>query len=107
MKQRSLTTRIWLPPGALPNSVIRKLSRKIFEEYRWFRPMRYGGPFLDKRVDPEHLDYDALVAYYERFHDITVAARTDRDFFLIYPARNPERPYIGSITWMTSIKEAV
>jgi hypothetical protein len=106
MRQRYLTTRIWLPPGIPTGSVIRQFYRKVFEEYRWFRPMRYARAFLDKPLDPEHIDYDALVAYYEKYQDITVAARTDRDFFLIFPTKPSEPPYAGGITWETSVKEA-
>jgi hypothetical protein len=62
MKQRSLTTKIRLPPGIPSGSVIREFYRKVFEEYRWFRPMRYARAFLDKPLDPDHIDYDALVA---------------------------------------------
>jgi hypothetical protein len=106
MKQRHLTTEIWLPPGVPTSSVIREFYRRVFEEYRWFRPVRYARAFLDKRLDPDHIDYDALVAYYEEYKNITVAAKTDRDFFLIYPARTAARPYIGGITWDTSVREA-
>jgi hypothetical protein len=106
MKLRYLTTELWLPPGVPPGSVIRVFYRRAFEEYRWFRPMRYARAFLDKGLDPDHIDYDALVAYYEEYKNITVAARTDRDFLVIYPARESARPYTGSITWETSVKEA-
>jgi hypothetical protein len=106
MEQLYLTTRIWLPPGIPSTSVIREFYRRVFEEYRWFRPMRYARAFLDKRLDPDHIDYDALIAYYEEHQKIIVAARTDRDFFLLSPAKDPARPYIGAITWETSVKEA-
>ena len=106
MRQRYLTTRIWLPPGVPTGAVIREFYRKVFEEYRWFRPVRYARAFLDKPLDPEHLDYDALVAYYVKYQDITVAARTDRDFFIIFPSISSDHLYTGGITWLTSTKEA-
>jgi hypothetical protein len=106
MPLRYLTTKIHLPPGAPAASLIREFFRLAFEEYRWFRPMRYARSFLDRRLDPDHIDYDALVAYYEEHENITVAARTDRDFFLIFPSKGSDPPYTGKIVWETSIKEA-
>jgi len=101
-----LTTEICLPPGPLASAVVQTFFRRVFEEYRWFRPMRFGRASLDKRLDPESIDYDALIEHYEQFHKITVAARTDRDFFLLYCAKSAEYPYIGGITWETSAREA-
>ncbi|HEX8700169.1 MAG TPA: hypothetical protein VF815_15090, partial [Myxococcaceae bacterium] len=104
MPVRYLKTRISLPPGLFDGSIVREFLRKAFEEYRWFRPTRFGRADIDKPLDPEHIDYEALTAYYERYQNITVAARTDRDFLLIYRAKN--RPHAGGITWETSVTEA-
>jgi hypothetical protein len=106
MPVRYLTTRIWLPPGSPPGSIVREFLRSAFEEYRWFRPTRFGRAFIDKPLDPEHIDYDALATYYEDLYDITVAARTDRDFLLIFTATNTDRIHTGGITWETSVTEA-
>ncbi len=106
MPLRYLTTTIRLPPGPPAASLIREFFRLVFEEYRWFRPVRYARAFLDKRLDPDHIDYDALMAYYEEFQNMAVAARTDRDFFLIFPSKGAEFPYVGDIVWETSVKEA-
>jgi hypothetical protein len=106
MPQRPLTTRISLPPGLLDRSSVREFLRRAFAEYRWFRPTRFGRASIDKTLDPAHIDYDALAAYYEELQDITVAARTDRDFLLIFPAMNTDRIYTGGITWETSVTEA-
>ncbi|WP_224249752.1 hypothetical protein [Hyalangium gracile] len=57
-------------------------------------------------MDPAHIDYDALTEYYERHQNMTVAARTDRDFILISPSKVREFPYVGDICWETSIVEA-
>ena len=103
MPVRYLTTRICLPPGLFDGSIVREFLRKTFEEYRWFRPTRFGGAFIDQTLEPEHIDYAALTAYYERHQNITVAARTDRDFLLIYRAKN--RIHAGGITWVTSVTE--
>jgi hypothetical protein len=106
MALRYLTTRIWLPPGIPAGSIVREFLRRAFEGYRWFRPTRFGRAIIDRPLDPEHIDYDSLVAYYERYQDMTVAARTDRDFLLIFPAMNTDPIHTGGITWETSVKEA-
>jgi hypothetical protein len=61
---------------------------------------------LDERLDPDHIDYDALVAFYEERKTITVLARTDRDFFMVSPARADSPPFAGTILWETSVVEA-
>jgi hypothetical protein len=104
MPVRSLTTSISLPPGTPDGSLVREFLRAVFEEYRWFRPTRFGGAFIDKPLVPEQIDHKALGAYYELHRNMTVAARTDRDFLLISPAKN--RIHAGAITWVTSVKEA-
>ena len=106
MGVRYLTTYICLPPGLPSSTAVQTFFRRVFEEYRWFRPTRFGRAMIDKSLDPEHIDYDALTAHYEKHHDITVAARTDRDFFLLYCAKSEARPYIGSISWDTSVTES-
>ncbi len=106
MPQRSLTTTISLPPGLPALSLVREFLRRAFEEYRWFRPTRFGRAFIDKPLDPEQIDHEALAAYYELHQNMTVAARTDRDFLLISPAKNTDYVHTGGITWVTSVKEA-
>jgi hypothetical protein len=104
---RSLITKIYLPPGVPPTAVVYRLLRLILEEYRWFRPMRYGHADLDGRLDPERIDYDALGAFYEERRFLYVAARTERDFISVSPSRpRAEYPYTGKISWWTSVKEA-
>ncbi len=68
--------------------------------------MRYGYASLKERIDPERIDYAALIAFYDEWKTVTVAARTDRDYFLLDPARPNVPPYTGSILWKTSGKEA-
>ncbi len=99
-------TEISLPPDAPNSSVVRECFHLIFETYRWFRPARYGRASLSEKLDPDHIDFDALVAYYERYRNITVAARTDRDFFILMPAKPDDPPYTGCLLWETSAKEA-
>ncbi|HYH94864.1 hypothetical protein [Hyalangium sp.] len=100
-----LTTDICLPPGSISSEVVRMFFWKVFEEYRWFRPMRYGRAVLNGKLDPARIDYGALVAHYEEHRNITVTARTDRDFFLLYSAKSEAYPYIGAVIWGTSAKE--
>ncbi|WP_224240572.1 hypothetical protein [Hyalangium gracile] len=86
---------------------MKELLQRIFHDYRWFKPTRYGRAFLNGKLEPERPDIDALVAFYEEYQNITIAAKTDRDFILIYPTKpGAEYPYVGSINWTTSVKEA-
>jgi hypothetical protein len=101
-----LTTRISLLPGVPLRQMLGELLHRIFGDYRWFRPMRYGFGSLHRRLDPDRIDYDALLAYYDELGSITVAARTDRDFILLSVPRRDDPPYVGGITWDTSAKEA-
>jgi hypothetical protein len=106
-----LKTKIYLPPGLPSAALVCRLLRLIFEQYRWFQPRRYGVAFLDGKLNPERIDYDALGAFYEERKSLLVAAKTDRDFILIHPSKpyekpEPEFPYTGSISWTTLAKEA-
>ncbi len=104
---RHLDTRICLPPKAPPTALICRLLQLIFEEYQWFRPMRYGDADLKGKIDPERLNYDELGAFYEEWRILFVAARTDRDFIMIRPPwRGSEYPHTAKISWSTSTKEA-
>jgi hypothetical protein len=104
---RYLKTKIHLPPVIPSAALVCRLLRLIFEEYRWFRPMRYGQADLDGKLDPERIDYDALGAFYVESRELFVAARTDRDFIMISPLLPvSEYPHTGVISWSTSVKEA-
>ncbi|QRK12164.1 hypothetical protein JQX13_20250 [Archangium violaceum] len=74
----------------------------ILREFRWFEPRRHGSVALDKPIDPSRIDMGALVAHYEEYGTLFVAARTDRDFISIHPITTGAPPYTGSISWMTS-----
>jgi hypothetical protein len=110
MRTPLLTTRISLPPGLLSSQVVREFLRLSLEEFRWFEPRRYGYASLKEKVDPERIDHDALTSYYEENGILFVAARTNRDFFMILPTRHDVPPYDpphrGGITWVTSAKSA-
>jgi hypothetical protein len=106
MPMKYLTTFIDLPPGVPSAEVVREFFRLAFAEFHWFKPTRFGRASLDGGLDPSHIDYDALLAYYAEYKNITVSARTDRDFFLLYPSRSTEWPYTGRLTWETSVAEA-
>jgi hypothetical protein len=106
MPTKYLATYIDLPPGLPPGGVMREFFQLAFTEYRWFKPVRYGVAFLNERLDPENIDFDALVAFYEERRTITVTARTDRDFFMVSPAKPDYPPYVGRIAWETSVTES-
>jgi hypothetical protein len=103
MGLKYLTTHIWLPPGAPPTATVRELFRLAFEEYRWVKPARFG---TGKLLDPLHIDYQALIASYEKTRSIMVLAQTDRDFFLLSSPGSDAPPFIGKLTWETSVTEA-
>ena len=105
MKQ--LKTHIHLPPRLPSLATVREFLRRVIEEYRWFRPMRYGLAIPEERIDPNHVDHHELMAFYTELKAICVAGRTDRDFFLLHPAKPDVPPYTGAIIWRTSISEAV
>jgi hypothetical protein len=99
-------TFVSLPPGTLPGSLIREFFHRVFVKYSWFRPVQYGQAFTDGRLDPDRIDFDALVAFYEEHRDITVMARTERDYLILYPVKPGDPPYLGHLIWATSVKEA-
>lgn len=101
-----LETFIGLPAGVPSSSWTREFLQRVFEQYGWFQPVRYGYASLKKRIDPERIDYNALIAFYDEWKSITVAARTDRDYMLFDPARPGVPPFTGSIIWKTAAKEA-
>ncbi|WP_257453563.1 hypothetical protein [Archangium lipolyticum] len=58
---------------------------------------------LTGRLNPDDIDYDALLRFYEQRDTLCVTARTDRDFFLVFPSKPGDPPYAGGITWVTSV----
>ncbi len=101
-----VTTYISLPPGTPSSSLVREFLHQVFKKHSWFRPVQYGRAFTDGRLNPDHIDFDALVAFYEEYRNITVTARTERDYFLLYPVKPDDPPYIGCLVWGASAKEA-
>ncbi|MBZ4415420.1 hypothetical protein [Myxococcus sp. RHSTA-1-4] len=86
-----IDTSFWLPPAPPSAAVVRELLQRIFEEYRWFQPMRDGLVFTDERLEPGHIDYDAVVSFYSQHRGVTVLADTDRDFIMLAPTL-PDAP---------------
>ncbi|NPC86744.1 hypothetical protein HPC49_52245, partial [Pyxidicoccus fallax] len=101
-----LDTSFWLPPVPPSAAVVRELLRRVFEQYRWFQPVRYGLVFTDEQLDPAHIDYDAVVSFYARQQGVTVLARTDRDFITLAPTLADSPPFVGRLTWCTSVTAA-
>jgi hypothetical protein len=98
-----LTTKISLNPGLPAGAIIKEFLQLAFSKYRWFVPVRYGGfAIWNQKIDPERIDYDALVAVYEERQSLCVAARTDKDFLCIFPARADSPLHIGKIIWEAS-----
>ncbi|WP_257461604.1 hypothetical protein [Archangium lipolyticum] len=99
---RHLETQIELPPGLLSSAVVREFLRLGLEQYRWFTPMRYGTGTLRETLDPKHVDFDVLLAFYEERECLCVAARTDQDFFWLSPARPESQRRFGRLVLATS-----
>ena len=57
-------------------------------------------------MDPMPTEFAPLIAYYEEHKHLMVAARTDRNFISIFPSVGGEYPYVGSISWQTSVTSA-
>jgi hypothetical protein len=98
---KSLTTRISLPAPLLTGETLRELLELLFQKYRWFSPTRYGFADLDSRLDPNHIDYAAIVAVYKELRTVTVAAKADRDFILLFSESPSDHPYTSGLTWVT------
>lgn len=105
MAPRYITTHFSLPPVPPTPAEVRDLLRRLFEEYRWFQPVRYGRFRYEGRLEPRRIDYDALVAFYEEKRAITVLARTDRDFLVLAPTRPGAPAFAGELTWYSSAIE--
>ncbi len=103
---RHFETEIELPPGLLPTTVVREFLRLGLEQYRWFTPMRYGTGTLRHELDPKHIDFDALLAFYEERECLCIAAKTDQDFFYLSPARPESQRRIGRLNLHTRPKSA-
>ena len=106
MSTQRLTTQLYLPPGVPPGDVIREFLQLALEKYRWFSPARYGMAFLDGMLAPGPIEFDALQAFYEERKTLCVAAKTNRDFLLVFPSKPDDPPYTGKITWVTSARSA-
>ncbi|HYO52367.1 hypothetical protein [Archangium sp.] len=101
---RYLATHIELPPGLLSSTVVRELLRLGLEQYRWFVPMRYGTGSLEEKLDPKHINFKALLSFYEENERLCIAARTDQDFLWLSPARPDSVRRYGSLILETSPK---
>jgi hypothetical protein len=102
----SLNTRISLPPGPLADTVVREFLRLAFGEFGWFKPARYGLFGLNEKLEPGANVHDVLVSYYDEWKALSVAARTDRDFFLISTTKRDDPPFAGAISWATAAPNA-
>jgi hypothetical protein len=70
-------------------------------------PWGYGWlPSWKQKINPEHIDYDALVALYEERQSLCVAAPRERNYICIFPALADSPPYIGKIIWQADVKSA-
>jgi hypothetical protein len=101
---RHFETHIALPPGLLSSTVVREILRLGLEQYRWFTPIRYGTGTLRHELNPNHIDVDVLLAFYEEHECLCMAARTDQDFFYFSPARPESQRRFGRLDIFTHPK---
>lgn len=106
MALRSLQTEFHLPPGLPRASTACELFQRVFSEYRWFQPRRFGRFAMDEQIEPGHFDPKVLAAYYDEHKLITIGAATDRDYLLLFPSKEARYPFIGKFFWSTSVVEA-
>jgi hypothetical protein len=102
----TLDIEIGLPPGRLSGELVREFLDLVLRRYRWFEARRYGYISMDEAIDPAHLDLAPLIAYFEEHRWLCVGAKTDRDFIWFSPSRTAEFPYVGEISWTTSVRSA-
>jgi hypothetical protein len=102
-----LETKISLPAGLLPPEQVRTLLQRIFEDYRWFTPKRYGFAAHDYILPSGSSGYEALLEYYSGgMHALNIAAQTDKDYLILFPAKPGMRPHVGKLVWGTSVRAA-
>jgi hypothetical protein len=102
----TLDIQIALPPGRLMGGLVREILDLALRRYQWFEARRYGHASMKEAIDPAHLDLNPLVAYFEERGWLCVGAKTDRDFIWFSPSRSAEFPYVGEISWTTSVRSA-
>ncbi|HEX5746029.1 MAG TPA: hypothetical protein VFZ09_07280 [Archangium sp.] len=78
----------------------------MLRRYQWFTAKRYGYISMSEAIDPERLDLDPLIAYFEEHNWLCVGVNTERDFIWFSPSRSAEFPYMGDISWTTSVRSA-
>ena len=102
MAPGSICTSLYLPPGPLPTGVVRDILQLAFKEYRWFQPA--PDERFDKNADfePDSINYNARVAYYDTVHHLTITDRTEREFLMISAPRKTEFPFVGKVSWSVS-----
>lgn len=110
-KPEYVVTNIYLPPGALPTERVYELLRRMFEEYRWFRPVRFGYAFMDGALEPKRVDYETLAGLYEKRKLLRVEGQGERESVVISPSKSSatrsesEFPYGGKIRWTASLEQ--
>ncbi len=105
MTMRHLRTSFSLPPGSLPGPVVRSLLQRTFGEYQWFRPTRYGFALLDGIPDPDRIDYDALVGFYEKRQVLMLTTDSEEDHFFLSTRTPGAFPHAGRLNWSTPMRE--
>jgi hypothetical protein len=106
MAPRHFSTSIMLPPGPLSSEAMRELVERIFIKYRWFQPMHYGRAIMSGTLDTGSPDFKPLLAYYAEFQNITITARTERDYVMVFPSKQDAPPFTGKLIWGTFSAEA-
>jgi hypothetical protein len=61
---------------------------------------------MRERLDPERVDYEALLAFFEKERMLCVGSRTDQRYLWVFPSKQSDPPRRGEIIWATSAKDA-
>ena len=107
MSANTLDTYIHLPPGPPSSDVLRQFLRLVFDEFRWFAPVRYGYVSTEERIPPGSTAVEPLVAYYEEHTTLCISSRTEKEFIWVRPSKPGSPPHHGKIIWAASAKSAL
>ena len=107
MSANALDTYIHLPPGPISSEVLRQFLRLVFDEFRWFAPVRYGSVSTKEKVLPGVLNAEPLVSYYEENTTLWISSRTEKEFIWVRPSKPSSPPHHGKLIWVASAKSAL
>ncbi|WP_164008583.1 hypothetical protein [Pyxidicoccus trucidator] len=103
---KHISTYVRLPPGRPAAGVVRELLDLVFNQYRWFQPVSYGRFGDEARLVPGRSDYRDVLACYDEYPKITISARPEEDYLMLFPSTRDEYPFVGKLIWAAPLAEA-